>query len=62
MTYTQGYPYFLRSTDGRVGRILRVPISEDDARSVQPIVEERLDESFFRVRAERTTELELRYL
>ena len=29
---------------------------------MQPIVEESLDESFFRVRAERTTELEPRYL
>ena len=63
VTYTQGYPYFLQE----YGRIVwdessESPISEDDARSVQPIVEERLDESFFRVRAERTTELELRYL
>jgi hypothetical protein len=63
VTYTQGYPYFLQE----YGRIVwdessASPISEDDARSVQPIVEERLDESFFRVRAERTTELELRYL
>jgi len=63
VTYTQGYPYFLQE----YGRIVwdessDSPISEDDARSVQPIVEERLDESFFRVRAERTTELELRYL
>jgi hypothetical protein len=63
VTYTQGYPYFLQE----YGRIVwdessDSPISEDDARSVQPLVEERLDESFFRVRAERTTELELRYL
>ena len=63
VTYTQGYPYFLQEC----GRIVwdessESFISEDDARSVQPIVEERLDESFFRVRAERTTELELRYL
>jgi hypothetical protein len=63
VTYTQGYPYFLQE----YGRIVwdessGSPISEDDARMVQPLVEERLDESFFRVRAERTTELELRYL
>jgi hypothetical protein len=63
VAYTQGYPYFLQE----YGRIVwdessDSPISEDDARSVQPIVEEGLDESFFRVRAERTTELELRYL
>jgi hypothetical protein len=63
VTYTQGYPCFLQE----YGRIVwdessASPISADDARSVQPLVEERLDESFFRVRAERTTELELRYL
>lgn len=63
VTYTQGYPYFLQE----YGRIVwdessESPISEHDARSVQPLVEERLDDSFFRVRAERTTELELRYL
>lgn len=63
VSYTQGYPYFLQE----YGRIVwdessDSPITEDDARSVQPLVEERLDESFFRVRAERTTELELRYL
>ena len=34
----------------------------DDVTSVLPLVEAGLDESFFRVRAERTTELELRYL
>jgi hypothetical protein len=33
-----------------------------DAASVLPLVEAGLDESFFRVRAERTTELELKYL
>ncbi len=63
VTYTEGYPYFLQE----YGRIVwdeapASPISEEDVTSVLPMVEERLDESFFRVRAERTTELELRYL
>lgn len=61
--YTQGYPYFLQE----YGRIVWdessvSPVEFKDAESVLPLVEERLDESFFRVRAERTTELELRYL
>jgi hypothetical protein len=61
--YTQGYPYFLQE----YGRIVwdetsASPVSVDDVRSVLPLVEAGLDESFFRVRAERATELELRYL
>jgi AAA ATPase domain len=61
--YTQGYPYFLQE----YGRIVwdetsASPITSGDVRSVLPLVEAGLDESFFRVRAERTTELELRYL
>ncbi|MHB1325271.1 MAG: P-loop NTPase family protein [Thermoleophilia bacterium] len=61
--YTQGYPYFLQE----YGKIVweeasATPITLDDAKSVLPLVEAKLDESFFRVRAERTTELELRYL
>jgi hypothetical protein len=61
--YTQGYPYFLQE----YGRIVwdetsASPVTLDDVRSVLPLVEAELDESFFRVRAERTTELELKYL
>ncbi len=61
--YTQGYPYFLQE----YGKILweeasDSPITEEDATQVLPMVEAVLDESFFRVRVERTTELELKYL
>jgi hypothetical protein len=61
--YTQGYPYFLQE----YGKIVwdessSSPISLDDAAAVLPLVEAKLDEGFFRVRAERTTELELKYL
>jgi hypothetical protein len=61
--YAQGYPYFLQE----YGRIVwdeasTSPVALEEAASVLPLVEERLDESFFRVRAERTTDLELRYL
>jgi len=63
VSYTQGYPYFLQE----YGKIVwdespTSPISRVHAASVLPLVEAKLDESFFRVRAERTTELELRYL
>ncbi|HJW75071.1 MAG TPA: ATP-binding protein [Thermoleophilia bacterium] len=61
--YTEGYPYFLQE----YGRIVwdeasASPVALGDVESVLPLVEAKLDESFFRVRAERTTELELRYL
>ncbi len=61
--YTQGYPYFLQE----YGKIVwdespGSPISHANAKSVLPLVEAKLDESFFRVRAERTTEMELQYL
>jgi hypothetical protein len=61
--YTQGYPYFLQE----YGRIVwdeagGPTVTVDEARSLLPLVEARLDDSFFRVRLERVTELELHYL
>lgn len=61
--YTQGYPYFLQE----YGRIVwdeasASPITRDDATQVEPLVEAKLDEGFFRVRTDRTTDLELKYL
>lgn len=62
--YTEGYPFFIQeygkvvwdlAPDGEV-------IASRVAREAQRAVEAKLDESFFRVRAERTTELELHYL
>ena len=63
VSYTQGYPYFLQE----YGKFLwdeasDSPITGTEAKQVLPLVEAKLDESFFRVRADRTTELELRYL
>lgn len=61
--YTQGYPYFLQEYGKIVWDESSGPaVSQRDAKSVLPLVEAKLDDSFFRVRAERTTELELRYL
>ena len=63
VAYTQGYPYFLQE----YGKVLwdeapRSPVTRADVRRVLPLVEATLDSSFFRVRAERTTDLELQYL
>lgn len=63
VTYTQGYPYFLQE----YGKVLwdeasESPISGEEASQVLPLVEARLDESFFRVRADRATGAELHYL
>jgi hypothetical protein len=62
--YTEGYPYFLQE----YGKIVwdmapeNESISEAVAAEAQRAVEQKLDESFFRVRTERATELELHYL
>jgi AAA ATPase domain len=62
--YTEGYPYFIQEYGKIVwdlapeGQSIGRPIAEEAQRAV----EAKLDESFFRVRAERTTELELQYL
>ena len=61
--YTQGYPYFIQeygkaAWDLAVGPTVRL----DEARVAQVAVEEKLDSSFFRVRLNRTTDLERAYL
>lgn len=63
VAYTQGYPYFLQEYgkvvwDAAVGPHIRRHEVEDARASV----EARLDSGFFRVRADRTSELELQYL
>ena len=60
---TEGYPFFLQE----FGRVLwnhtpASPITAANVHAAQPAVEHELDASFFRVRAGRTTDLELRYL
>jgi hypothetical protein len=61
--YTEGYPYFLQE----YGNVLwnqaeASPITAADVADAGEAVEAKLDGGFFRVRAERTTELELRYM
>jgi len=62
--YTEGYPYFIQEYGKIVWDLAPEgePIARGVAAAAQHAVEAKLDESFFRVRAERTTELELRYL
>jgi AAA ATPase domain len=61
--YTQGYPYFLQEYGKLVWDYAsEAHISVDDVRESQDAVEAKLDSSFFRVRTDRVTELELQYM
>ena len=61
--YTQGYPYFLQEYGKTVwDEAVSSPISLDVVLACQELVEAKLDDSFFRVRAQRTADLELQYL
>jgi len=61
--YTEGYPYFLQEYGNVLWDLAAVsPITSTDVEDAREAVEAKLDSSFFRVRAERTTELELRYM
>jgi len=62
--YTEGYPYFIQEYGKIVWDLApeNEPIGKRVTDEAQRSVEAKLDESFFRVRAERTTELELQYL
>jgi hypothetical protein len=63
VAYTEGYPYFLQEYGSIVwdlGTDTEIALSEVD--EAQELVEAKLDGSFFKVRAERTTDLELQYL
>ena len=62
--YTEGYPYFIQEYGKIVWDLAPEgeTISRGVAEEARRAVEAKLDESFFRVRAERTTDLELRYL
>jgi AAA ATPase domain len=61
--YTEGYPYFLQEYGKIVWDLTdEPPIAAEDVDRAREAVEAKLDASFFRVRVERTTELELQYL
>lgn len=61
--YTQGYPYFLQEYGKLVwDRTPASPIRRRDVQDAQDAVEAKLDSSFFRVRTDRVSELELQYM
>jgi AAA ATPase domain len=63
VAYTEGYPYFLQEYGSIVWDLDSDPeISRAEIDEAQELVEAKLDGSFFKVRAERTTDLELQYL
>jgi hypothetical protein len=63
LDYTEGYPYFLQEYGNVLWDLAEVsPITAADVDNARDAVEAKLDGSFFRVRAERTTETELRYM
>jgi hypothetical protein len=61
--YTEGYPYFLQEYGNVLwNQVEASPVTAAGVADAQEAVEAKLDGGFFRVRAERTTELELRYM
>ncbi len=63
LEYTQGYPYFLQEYGKHVWNLATGDaITHQDALDAKPLVEQQLDENFFRVRVARVTHAELRYL
>jgi len=61
--YTEGYPYFLQGYGNVLWELVEgSPITATNVKDAREAVEAKLDSGFFRVRAERTSELELRYM
>lgn len=61
--FTEGYPYFLQELGSVVWDIAQDDrVTGADMVAALPLVESKLDDSFFLVRVERCTELELAYL
>ncbi|HKZ13038.1 MAG TPA: ATP-binding protein [Solirubrobacterales bacterium] len=61
--YTEGYPYFLQEYGNALWNGIEAsPVSGEDVALARATVEAKLDGGFFRVRIERTSELEQRYL
>lgn len=61
--YTEGYPYFIQECGKAVWDLADGPaVRGTEASAALAVVEEKLDGSFFRVRLDRTTDLERAYL
>jgi hypothetical protein len=63
VAYTEGYPYFLQEYGNALWNgIDESPVTAEDVALARAAVEAKLDGGFFRVRIERASELEQRYL
>jgi hypothetical protein len=63
IAFTEGYPYFLQELGSAVWDIAEDDhVTAADMRTALPLVEQKIDNSFFLVRVERCTDLELAYL
>lgn len=63
VAFTEGYPYFLQEYGSMLWNAIgEPPVTVEDVATAQAAVEAKLDGGFFRVRIERTSELEQRYL
>jgi hypothetical protein len=61
--FTEGYPYFLQEYGNTLwSEVEESPVTAADVSRARSGVEAKLDGGFFRVRVERTSELEQRYL
>jgi hypothetical protein len=61
--FTEGYPYFLQEYGNTLwNQVEESPVTAADVSLARTAVEAKLDGGFFRVRVERTSELEQRYL
>lgn len=63
LEFTEGYPYFLQEYGNTLwNQVEASPVTVADVSLARAAVEAKLDGGFFRVRIERTSELEQRYL
>ena len=63
LEYTEGYPYFIQEFGKAVWDLAVGPeITLGEVHHARGVVEEKLDSSFFKVRLDRTTDLEKAYL
>lgn len=61
--YTEGYPYFIQEFGRAVWNLAEgARITEADAVAAADLVDDELDDSFFRTRVQRCTKEELRYM
>ena len=63
LEFTEGFPYFIQEFGQAAWNLADAPrVTASDAEQARLVVEEKLDTNFFRVRLDRTTELQRAYL